>query len=325
MKGEFVISLDFELHWGIFDKVNFEENQSYFENTRQLIPELLKLFQDYNIEVTWATVGMLVNDNYKDWIHNQPKEKPNYNNEILSAYNWVNNNKQTIKTNKLGHFAPELVQQIIDAKGQEMGSHTYAHYYCLDKGQTVNEFNEDANRFAEIAKKQNIKLESLVFPRNQYNQEYLEVCKNNGLKIVRANPNNWCWNYDFPISILQKIARTLDCYIPLFKTSFKKENVTSQKGVVLFPASRFLKPVSQFNLLNSLRIKRIKNEMTRSAKKGEFYHLWWHPHNFGNSPKQAIEELEAILKHYVFLKNTYKMKSSNMINVYKSHFSKNEE
>ena len=60
--GKFVISLDFELIWGVRDKRTI---QSYGENLRgvhQAIPRLLNLFDQYKIKGTFATVGFLFFD-----------------------------------------------------------------------------------------------------------------------------------------------------------------------------------------------------------------------------------------------------------------------
>ena len=59
--GALVISLDFELLWGVFDKVDWRDKKKYFQNTRRVIPEILRLFEQYEISSTWATVGMLFN------------------------------------------------------------------------------------------------------------------------------------------------------------------------------------------------------------------------------------------------------------------------
>jgi hypothetical protein len=52
--------------------------------------------------------------------------------------------------------------------------------------------------------------------------------------------------------------------------------------------------------------------MTHAAKKGEAFHLWWHPHNFGVNLQQNLRFLEAILKHYQVLHKTYGMRSLTM-------------
>jgi hypothetical protein len=64
--------------------------------------------------------------------------------------------------------------------------------------------------------------------------------------------------------------------------------------------------------LNTLKIDRIKGEMTRAAKAGEIYHLWWHPHNFGAFPEESLAGLKEILTHYDRCKREYGMQSLSM-------------
>ena len=61
-----------------------------------------------------------------------------------------------------------------------------------------------------------------------------------------------------------------------------------------------------------MKISRIKTEMTRAAEKGEVYHLWWHPHNFGHYPKQSLEGLKRILEHFSVCREKHGMTSMNM-------------
>jgi hypothetical protein len=53
--------------------------------------------------------------------------------------------------------------------------------------------------------------------------------------------------------------------------------------------------------------------MTHAAKKGEVYHLWWHPHNFGRNTEANFHFLEKVLKHFKRLKQEYGFKSLSMI------------
>jgi hypothetical protein len=58
--GAFVISLDFELHWGVRD--HEPPDGPYHANllgARKAIPRLLELFEHYGISATWAIVGFL--------------------------------------------------------------------------------------------------------------------------------------------------------------------------------------------------------------------------------------------------------------------------
>ena len=58
--GTLLISLDFELHWGVFQSVN--ESSPYMQNllhTPEAIIRMLEVFEKRNIAVTWAVVGLL--------------------------------------------------------------------------------------------------------------------------------------------------------------------------------------------------------------------------------------------------------------------------
>ena len=81
---------------------------------------------------------------------------------------------------------------------------------------------------------------------------------------------------------------------------------------MLLPASRLYRPWTKNALLNKLKMLRIKNEMTSAAKNKAYYHLWWHPHNFGNHPDECLEELKSILKHYNYLNEKFGLTSLNM-------------
>lgn len=309
--GSLVISLDFELLWGVFDKVDYNEKIDYFENTRQLIPSLLQLFDKYDVHSTWATVGMLFNNNWDEWNANIPEYLPNYNNENLSAYRF-GKSIQSKKTEKLC-FAPDLIKSIKNTKGQEIGTHTYSHYYCLEPGQDSLAFKADLEKATKLASNLEIELKSLVFPRNQYNSAYLEICEKSGLNVVRTNPDNWYWQNTQKDSLIQKIFRTGDAYFGLQDKTYKSSEIhrfssqiTGQK------ASRLLRPYSGKKFLDSLKLQRIYREMEYAAQHEEHYHLWWHPHNFGDSPAKNIRELEGILGFYKKLKDKYNMQSLNM-------------
>ncbi|MCH7396498.1 polysaccharide deacetylase family protein [Belliella sp. DSM 107340] len=308
----FTISLDFELLWGVFDKVNEKIDKQYFLKTRQLIPDILRLFEKYNIEATWATVGMLFAENEEEWNSYQPSLLPSYKDQNLSAYQWV----RSKKLDSTCHFAPEIIKEIMTFPGQEIGSHTFSHYFTLSKGQTPSQFRADLQAAQKIAKdKFDLSLKSLVFPRNHINPFYMDICWEEGFEQVRVNPPKWYWQETQHEGLLKKAVRSLDCYFGFGeRSSYDVEKVIVwQEKLKLMPASRILKPINQkFPLTNARRIQRIKEEMSSAAKNQEVYHLWWHPHNFAVDPQRALGELESILAHYLFLKNKYGMKSMSM-------------
>ena len=313
-----MISLDFELLWGIFDKVDHQKTFTYFQQTREVVPKILELFNEYEVAATWATVGMLFNSNWDEWNSNLPAILPDYVNKSLSAYRF-GKNIQSTETEKLC-FAPELIENIKECPLQEIGTHTYSHYYCKEKGQTTGSFKADLIKSVQIAAKRNITLDSLVFPRNQFNKEYLEVCVQMGIHNVRSNPDAWYWKEAERNSLKQKIFRTGDAYIGKHDKSYKLKAIRKNDTVVVEQkASRFLRPHQGKTILDKLRLKRIKAEMTHAAKNGEIYHLWWHPHNFGTHPKEGIEELRQILDHFQSCRERYDFRSYNMRGISEIH------
>ena len=52
--------------------------------------------------------------------------------------------------------------------------------------------------------------------------------------------------------------------------------------------------------------------MTRAARGGYCFHLWFHPHNIGTNVTYNIESLEEILKHYQILNQKYGFESLAM-------------
>jgi len=310
--GRFVISLDFELHWGVAELFDLNKTKDYFEATRKSIPQVLSLFTKYDIHATWATVGFLFAKDKNELLSFSPEEKPQYKNQELSYYNMIDSD--IVGEDELSdpyHYAPSLIQQILETKGQELASHTFAHYYCTETGQDKMQFDADLKSAQRISKaKFNIELKSLVFPRNQFNQEYLEIARSNGITSVRTNPDVWFWK---GTKMHMRLARLADIFLPIAGRAAGKKKAHSENGVLLLPADRFLRPYRRSEkLLHALKFSRIKMEMKSAAQNNLDYHLWWHPHNFGYDTKENLQYLEDILKYYSVLKEKYDFRSYSM-------------
>lgn len=330
MKGLFTISLDFELHWGGFEKwalgrlptsggpLPVGGYQSYFLNTRQVIPEMLRLFAAHEVHVTWATVGLLMHRSHAAAAAHFPLLKPTYHTPHLSAYHYIDSvGIGTDEGSDPYHFADSLVRQIMATPHQELGTHTFAHYYCNEPGQTIDQFRADLRAAQRAAAPYGVQLRSLVFPRNQFNDAYLKVCYEEGITAVRSNPLDWFWHIESTQreSMWKRLNRGLDAYFPIGKeNTYPLASVSLRTGLPLcLPASRLLRPYRpQEGVLNQFKIQRIQREMERAAHKGLCYHLWWHPHNFGHYPAESLRHLEVILTHYARCRERYGMRSLSM-------------
>lgn len=307
----FIVSLDFELHWGRFDKAAVMGSEAYYFQARKAVPKILRLFEEFEIEATWATVGMLFAGSIKEWHKYSPEDQPTYHHKKFSPYDWLAD--QQVPDEFL--FAPDLIERILATKGQEVGSHTFSHYYTLEKGQTEQQFRQDLQAAQRIAAdKFGIQLSSLVFPRNQFNSRYMGISREAGFTAVRSNPTDWYWNDTSRETMMKKVFRTADVFFPVgHSSSFSMSALHWNEDMPLeIPASRFLRPYSDFGVLNHLKAARLKGEMARAAKEGEIYHLWWHPHNHGHRLEESLEFLRTILQHFSRLREAYGMVSCNM-------------
>ncbi|MFM2146544.1 MAG: hypothetical protein RL732_1380 [Bacteroidota bacterium] len=316
MPGILNISLDFELHWGVFDKMPLDKKgQHYFKNTRYAFPLMVELFQRYQVQVTWAVVGMLYNAHATEWRRNRPKLEPTYENKQLSAYHWVTAHGLTEPEDPF-HFAPDLIALIEKEPLFEIGTHTYGHYYCQEPGQHLPQFRADLEQAIQVAATRGHKLRSLVFPRNQFRAEYLAVCAELGITVVRSNPDCWYWNANRPESLAKKVFRTGDAYTKILGSkAIPLQSIRLTDQPLALPASRLYrawKPAASW--LNRLKMERIIAEMEWAAANNGYYHLWWHPHNFGYHPDECLKELEKILQHYHHLFRTSGFKSLTMSN-----------
>lgn len=313
-KGKFIISLDFELNWGVRDVIPLEEYRNNLDGVRIVVPSLLKLFNAYNIHTTWATVGFLFFGSKKELLAGIPAQQPAYLDQNLSPYPTlasIGNNEQEDPY----HFAASLVALIKEYPGQEIATHTFCHYYCLEPGQTAETFRQDLLAARAAAEKYGVELKSLVFPRNQFNKEYLEICKELGIRSYRGNEAAWMYRESSSKNqtSARRAARLADTYFNISGRNCYSMAEMKASFPYNIPASRFLRPYSpKLKALEKLRLHRITADMTYAAQNGLTYHLWWHPHNFGVNIDQNLAFLTAILKHFQFLQQTYGMESVTM-------------
>jgi len=265
-----------------------------------------------NIHATWASVGFLFYEDKDDLARNKPKTIPEYENKYLNPYDYIDSNELAEKY----HFAPDTINKIINIPNQEIATHTMSHYYCLEKGQTKYEFIDDLSKAIEtIKKKTNSNTHSLVFPRNQWNEEYLSVLSDLDILCYRGNESSWIYDAvnGEEESQIRRAVRLLDSYFCISGHNTYPLKTLRLNKPFNIPSSRFLRPVSKkLSFAEPLRLQRIKKAMTYAAKNKELFHLWWHPHNFGADPISNLSFLDEILKHYKVLENKYDMISLNM-------------
>lgn len=307
--SSFVISLDFELFWGVSDTRTVQDYGANIRGDWVVVPKLLSLLAKYNVRVTWATVGMLMCRDYEQWREISPAQTPTYENTKLSPYNLG----ELAKTHPELFFARPLVQQIIDAEIHEIATHTYSHFYCSEAGATAGQFSSDLTCARSMASELGIELTSIVFPRNQIRNDFLGVLPENRIKVYRGNPDHWLYRdgHYIPGGLAGRALRLADSWLPISGNAVSQ--MARHDKLTNVPASMFLRPWSRsLSFAEQLKIRRIKQAMTAAASSDRLFHLWWHPHNFGVDTEYNLAMLESVLRHFRELNRRYGMESKTM-------------
>lgn len=312
-KGIFTISLDFELFWGVRDHRTLESYGENIRNVHKVVPRLLELFSKYNVHCTWATVGFLFFNEKNELMPYLPAERPQYKKKEYDPYSYIEQDE----LERIYHFAPALIEQIKKTPGQEIGTHTFSHFYTLEKNTSIGQFKSDLRSAITIAKEKGIGIKSIVFPRNQYSSEHIKACLEEGIKIYRGNELSGAYK---PISrekenIFRKGVRFADTYVNI--TGHHCHTIPEAGEIVNVPASRFLRPHNpKFKMFDGLKLRRIKQGIRFAAKHGLIYQLWWHPHNFGKYMDENFDFLERVLIFYHQLNQEEKIESQNLLEIY---------
>ncbi|MBR5560408.1 MAG: polysaccharide deacetylase family protein [Clostridia bacterium] len=310
-KATLIVSLDFELFWGMQDGMTLEQYREHVLGGRAAVPKMLSLFEKHGIHATWATVGFMFARDDEELRQYFPEEKalPTYANPALSAYRCIEGAGITAE-DAACYYAPEIIRSVADTPGMEIASHTFSHFYCREDGQTVGQFEADLDAARRIAKAQGYALGSLVLPRNQCEPAYTQSLQKLGFIAYRDEENDWI-HEKIKIRPLMRLLRLADVYLPLTGQGGYLPKI--ECGVVNLTGSRMYKPFFKpLAALEWLKIRRIKRQMLHAAKHGLTFHLWWHPHNVGVHTDFHMAQLEEIFAYYEQLKERYGMRSLNM-------------
>lgn len=316
LPGALVLSLDFELAWGLRDQRARDPNaRERLLGARRAVPRLLDLFEEFRVAATWATVGFLFASTREELERFSPASRPEYQQASLSPYGEpVGENEEKDPL----HYAASLVRRIKATPRQEIGSHTFSHYYCTEIGQTRETFRADLESACAIARSHGISLRSIVFPRNQHNPAYDDVLLDLGFRTFRGNPRSSSWTFaDFEQSRRnwKRLARFTDAYVGGGSWNTTPwADMRQSSGLSDIRASAMLRPFNPaLRHLESVRLKRIRRSVRVAARRGRILHLWWHPHNFGRNQEENLAFLRRVLVEFDECRERYGMHSFSMI------------
>jgi hypothetical protein len=279
-KGVLVISADLELAWGWrFSKSHEDPLEKAFK-TRANFPLLVKLFEEYDIPVTWATVGHLLLNSCGRLSHKWMHRIPFFENAKWSFRNgdWYDADPRTNWRKAQAWYAPDLIERILDSKVEhEIGCHTFSHIDFSDRSCPSHVAEDEVRACIAAAKNWGIKLRSFVFAAGTYGN--YDVLKKYGFTNYRKSLR---WELSQPSFD--------DC------------------GLVVLPSSCAL----QGNGLGwspGYYLYRLKKYIDRAVTSGTVCHFWFHPsvnHWFLNNV------FPHILKYAARLRDQNKLSISTM-------------
>jgi len=251
-KGGMIISADFELAWAWRYAKSFENPMekaiSMAKIARKNFPELIKLFEKYNIPITWATVGHLFLEECEktshDWmekIHYFENRNWRYNNG-----NWFDCDPHTNWKNANEWYAPDLIKIIQRTKvGHEISTHTFTHIDFSDTNCPEKVAEDEIKACIEAMKPFGLKPESIIFPGGTYGN--IKVLKKYGIKIYRKNTEV---DLAFPYS--------------------------DEYGLLVSPTTTSFGKTHK-SWTGDYYVKRFKVFIDKAIKTGTIAHFWFHP------------------------------------------------
>ena len=313
MSGFLTISIDFELFWGVRDVCSIEGYGPRILGYRQAVPAMLNLFREFDVAATWAVVGCAACTNKKELLAFAPTLRPGYLDEDLDPYAYLERVGSDESTDPY-HFGGSLVRQIVATPRMERGSHTFSHFYCLEERREAGAFRADLASSRAILRRFDCQPASLVFPRNQYDEWHLGEAAAEGFTVFRGNEDHVLFRPRGREgqSAWIRVGRLADSYLNL-TGDHPADPRRDASTLINVPSSRLLRAFNaRLSLLEPMRLARIAEELERAAKRGGGYHLWWHPHNFGNDLAENLNFLRRVLERFRRLREETGMRSLTM-------------
>lgn len=185
--GGLIISADFEMAWAWRYSKSGADPYHKGRIERENIPVLVKLLEDYNIPITFATVGHLFLESCKHEDHDWMQRPPHFDDHwrFLSG-DWFEHDPNSSVDENPEWYAPDLIKMILDSSvNHEIGTHTFSHIDCTEKNCPPDVLVDELKACASEAEKLGINLISMVYPGGTLGN--YEVLKKMGIKIYRKS------------------------------------------------------------------------------------------------------------------------------------------
>jgi peptidoglycan/xylan/chitin deacetylase (PgdA/CDA1 family) len=251
-KGAVVFSADFEMAWAFrYSKKQAANAEKKGIEERNNVPVFVKLFEEYKIPITWATVGHLFlgECNKENGKVHPYMPRPDYfenKNWLFDKGDWYEHDPCTNFEKDPAWYAPDLIEMIKNSSvNHEFGCHTFSHIDMTYKNCTKEIAQAEIFECQKIARQNGFELKSMVFPGGTLGN--YEVLKENGFTNYRKP-----LNYDVGLPVKDK------------------------HGLWAIPSSIGLDK-TPYNWSSKTYIKQARSFLKKAAQKRMVVHFWFHP------------------------------------------------
>lgn len=175
-KAVITITADFELAWASRYSKRFsnalKSSLELAKKERENVPLILELCNQYDIPITWATVGHLFLESCEridGRVHSKTENIKPFENEFwkFGGKDWFEHDPCCNYKEAPEWYAPDLIHLILASKSKhEIGCHTFSHIDCGEEVCSPSLFESEINACKIEAKKIGLELKTFVHPRH---------------------------------------------------------------------------------------------------------------------------------------------------------------
>lgn len=265
-------TLDFELAWGVAENGVWKQRQDsgVYRALHARISEILELFTQYEMPVTWATVGAMITDPERREFDHLPDRAEAYIHDFISQCD-----AESID-------GRELFDKVVAAGGvHTIGCHSFSHlrfdYPEYDVIGVAKDIEISRKAIGESCQHSGC----LVLPQNiESNMDALHIA---GITHCRTSPLDRNDN-----KYIRKIRNTFGRYSA--SALWKGEGVVYNSGTLFFNC-----PKGERH--NAYLLWTLKAATLHAIKNKVDLHYWAHPYNFTMNP--ALFQVAADYFHWL--------------------------
>ncbi|MEP1207431.1 MAG: polysaccharide deacetylase family protein [Rhizobiaceae bacterium] len=287
------ISYDYELFWGVWDKVSPSYVSTNVQNANAVTRGLVALHKKHGICCTFAIVGAMLDRQHapRTIMQKSARSIEEISNFELCAAPFGDQDD-------LFRAPDDIIEELESDPLFELGSHTNTHIYAL--GASESALRADFEQFdALFFHRFGFRPKVLVMPKNQVTLEALEVAASFGYESVRVNPDiriyrpvHWGW---FTASVI-RLIRFADAFLPIVEFSRTDQFTEKRTGQMRIHVGQyFLRPWFSRTGVFTLHLLRMQLAVFLSRFRNHQVHFWLHPHNLGREPEQALANYDRFL------------------------------